>query len=124
MNFLSSLSAYAKLVDHGHQASDLDTFSSHSLDKQEEVGMYHLRKGMLDELMKKNAKLIDKLSNKRIHHDARMFEMKESMFTLKSSIGQKDDELKSIVTTLLELKEAYFHHEHKYAVLAQNRASC
>ncbi|CAL9000447.1 unnamed protein product [Prunus brigantina] len=70
--------------------------------------------------MKKNADMIDKLSNKRIHHDARMSEMKESMFTLKSLIGQKNGELKSLVATLLELMEAYFHLKHKYAILAQN----
>ncbi|CAL9028653.1 unnamed protein product, partial [Prunus brigantina] len=43
MNFLSSPSACAKLVDHIHQASALDTFSSLSRDKQEEAAMYHLQ---------------------------------------------------------------------------------
>ncbi|CAL9000448.1 unnamed protein product [Prunus brigantina] len=41
-NFLSSLSVCPKLVDHIHQANDLDTFLSLSLDKQEEAAMYHL----------------------------------------------------------------------------------
>ncbi|CAL9018795.1 unnamed protein product [Prunus brigantina] len=38
--------------------------------------------------------------------------MMESMSALKSSLGQKNDELKSLVATLLERKEAYFHLEH------------
>lgn len=62
--------------------------------------------------------MADKLLNKSIHHNARMSEIKESMFVLKSSLGQKDGELKSLVATLLERKEAYYHLEHKYAFLA------
>lgn len=37
MNFLPSLSAYVKLVDHIHQVSNLDTFSSLFLEKQREM---------------------------------------------------------------------------------------
>lgn len=75
---------------------------------------------MLDELIKKNADMIDKLLNKQIFHDLRKFEMKKRMSALKSSIGQENGELKSLVATLLERKEAFFHLEYKYAVLAQN----
>ncbi|CAL9024994.1 unnamed protein product [Prunus brigantina] len=75
---------------------------------------------LLDELMK-NTDLTDKPSNERIFHDARMFEMKESMSMLKSSLGQKVGELKSLMANLLERKETYFCLEHKYASLAQNR---
>ncbi|CAL2256201.1 unnamed protein product [Prunus armeniaca] len=52
--------------------------------------------------------LTDKLSKERTCHGAWMFEMMESMYSLKSSLGHKDDELKSLVATLLEHKEAYF----------------
>ncbi|CAL8176005.1 unnamed protein product [Prunus armeniaca] len=76
---------------------------------------------LLDELVKKNADLIDKLSNEQIRHDVRISEMKESMSTLKSSVGQKDGELKSLMATLLERKEAYFCLERKHAALAQDR---
>ncbi|CAL2271287.1 unnamed protein product [Prunus armeniaca] len=75
---------------------------------------------LLDELMK-NTDLIDKPSNEWIHLDARMFEIKESMSMLKSSLGQKVGELKSLVATLLERKETYFCLERKYASLSQNR---
>ncbi|CAL2234948.1 unnamed protein product [Prunus armeniaca] len=138
--FLSSPSACAKLADHVYRAADLCAFSSLPLDKQEEAAMYHLKKGMvfavgamqnshdvapssalLDELVKKNADLTDKLSNERIRHDARISEMKESMSALKSSVGQKDDEVKSLMATLLERKEAYFSLERKHAALAQDR---
>ena len=107
--FLSSPSACVKLVDHVYRAGDLCAFSSLPLDKQEEAAMYHLQKGtifavgamrnsrdvapssaLLDELVKKNADLTDKLSIERIRHDARISEMKESMSVLKSSVGQKD----------------------------------
>ncbi|KAI5351589.1 hypothetical protein L3X38_004480 [Prunus dulcis] len=43
--FLSSLSACFKLVDHIHQASDLDTSSSLSLEKQREATFHLLQKG-------------------------------------------------------------------------------
>ncbi|KAL6284870.1 hypothetical protein ACE6H2_015799 [Prunus campanulata] len=76
---------------------------------------------LLDELVKKNADLADKLSNERIRHDTRIFEMKESMSALKSSIGQKDGELESLMATLLEHKEANFRLEHKHVALAQDR---
>ncbi|CAL2240992.1 unnamed protein product [Prunus armeniaca] len=76
---------------------------------------------LLDELVKKNADLTDKLSNERIRHDARISEMNESMSALKSFVGQKDDELKSLMATLLERKEAYFSLECKHATLAQDR---
>ncbi|CAL2277269.1 unnamed protein product [Prunus armeniaca] len=46
MNFLSSLSACFKLVDHIHKASDLDTFSSLSLEKQREATFHLLQKGV------------------------------------------------------------------------------
>ncbi|CAL8134000.1 unnamed protein product [Prunus armeniaca] len=74
----------------------------------------------LDELTKKNADMIDKLSNEQIRHDARMSEMNESRSELKSSLGQRDGEIKSIVATLLKRKEAYFLLEHKYVILAQS----
>ncbi|CAL2271694.1 unnamed protein product [Prunus armeniaca] len=138
--FLSSPSTCAKLADHVYRAADLCAFSSLPLDKQEEAALYHLQKGMvfavgamqnshdvapfsalLDELVKKNADLTDKLSNERIRHDARISEMKESMSALKSSVGQKDDEVKSLMATLLERKEAYFSLERKHAALAQDR---
>ncbi|KAI5330168.1 hypothetical protein L3X38_029566 [Prunus dulcis] len=138
--FLSSPSACAKLADHVYRAGDLCAFLNLPLDKQEEAAMYHLQKGMvfavgamrnsrdvapssalLDELVKKNADLTDKFSNERIRHDARISEMKESLSMLKSSVGQKDSELKSLMATLLERKEAYFCLEHKHAALAQDR---
>ncbi|CAL2258954.1 unnamed protein product [Prunus armeniaca] len=138
--FLSSPSACAKLANHVYRAADLCAFSSLPLDKQEEAALYHLQKGMvfavgamqnshdvalssalLDELVKKNADLTDKLSNERIRHDARISEMKESMSALKSSVGQKDDEVKSLMATLLERKEAYFSLKRKHAALAQDR---
>ncbi|BBG96873.1 hypothetical protein Prudu_005821, partial [Prunus dulcis] len=62
----------------------------------------------VDKLVKKNADLTDKLSNERICHDARIFEMKKSMSMLKSSVGQKDGKLKCLMATLLKRKEAYF----------------
>ncbi|CAL9000953.1 unnamed protein product [Prunus brigantina] len=121
-------------------AGDICAFSSLPLEKQEEAAMYHLQKGMvfavgamrnshdvapssalLDKLMKKNANLIEKLSNERIRHHARISEMKESMSALKSSVDQKDGELKSLMATLLECMEAYFCLEHKHAALAQDR---
>ncbi|BBG99414.1 hypothetical protein Prudu_009100, partial [Prunus dulcis] len=69
----------------------------------------------------KNADLTDKLSNEQIRHDPRIFEMRESMSVLKSSVGQKDGELKCLMATLLEHKEAYFCLERKHAALAQDR---
>lgn len=113
MNFLSSLSTSAKLVDHIHQASDLGTFSSLSFEKQKEADVTLLQKrvvfvveaphssnvapsyAQLDELEKKNLTLTGKLSAK-----SRMSEMKKSMFVLKSSLAQKDSELNSSTTTL------------------------
>ncbi|CAL9011172.1 unnamed protein product [Prunus brigantina] len=74
----------------------------------------------LDELTKKNADMTGKLSNKKIRHDARMSKMKESRSEMKSSLGQRDGEIKSIVATLLKCKEAYFLLKHKYVVLAQS----
>ena len=47
MNFLSSPSACAKLVDQIRQASDLGTFSSLSLEKQREAKFYLLQKGVV-----------------------------------------------------------------------------
>ncbi|CAL9011913.1 unnamed protein product [Prunus brigantina] len=47
MNFLSRPSACFKLVDHIHQASDLDAFSSLSLEKQREAKFYLLQKGVV-----------------------------------------------------------------------------
>lgn len=74
----------------------------------------------LDELTKKNADMTRKLSNEQIRHDARMSQMKESQSEMKSSLGQTDGEIKSIVATLLKRKEAYFLLKHKYVVLAQS----
>ncbi|CAL2265355.1 unnamed protein product [Prunus armeniaca] len=42
--FLSSPSAYVKLVDHIHQAGNLGTFSSLSLEKQKETVVHLLKK--------------------------------------------------------------------------------
>ena len=79
-NFLSSPSGCVKLVDHIHQASDLGTFSSLSLEKQKEAPITLLQKGVvfvvdviqnsyvvtpfsaqLNELEKKDVDMTDKL---------------------------------------------------------------
>ncbi|CAL2239617.1 unnamed protein product [Prunus armeniaca] len=55
-----------------------------------ELVSYCSSSALLDELTRKNSDMADKLSNKPIRHNARMYEIKESMFALKSSLGQKD----------------------------------
>ncbi|KAL6279416.1 hypothetical protein ACE6H2_016297 [Prunus campanulata] len=47
MNLLSSMSACFKLVDHIHQAGDLDTVLSLSLEKQREVPFHLLQRGVV-----------------------------------------------------------------------------
>lgn len=42
-DFLSSSSAYTKLVDHVHQINDLGTFSSLSQDKRNDATMHLLQ---------------------------------------------------------------------------------
>lgn len=44
-----------------------------------------------------------------------MYEIKKSMFVLKSSLAKKDDKLNSSTTDLHGHKEAYFHPKHKNA---------
>ncbi|PQQ08692.1 hypothetical protein Pyn_26866 [Prunus yedoensis var. nudiflora] len=51
---------------------------------------------LLDELVKKNADLADKLSNERIRHDARISEIRRRVVSLKSSVGRKDGEIESL----------------------------
>lgn len=116
IDFLSSPSVCAKLVDQVYQVGDLNTVSSFSLDKQKETTMCHLQNRMIfygrvmqnssvvglssalvDELVKKNTDLTNKLSTDQIHHDARISEMKETMPALKSSVSQKDSELKPLM---------------------------
>ncbi|VVA33509.1 PREDICTED: LOC110760952 partial [Prunus dulcis] len=118
VNFLSSPSACVKLVDQIHQAH-LGTFSSLSLEKQNETDVHLLKKGVvfaveairnssvvapssahLSELEKKNVALTGKLSAEQIHHETKMFEMKESMSVLKSSFTKKGSEFNSFDVAL------------------------
>ncbi|CAL9005553.1 unnamed protein product, partial [Prunus brigantina] len=56
-----------------------------------ELVCYCPSSALLDELTKKNSDMADKLSNESIRHNARMYEIKESMFALKNTKASKHE---------------------------------
>ncbi|CAL9024626.1 unnamed protein product, partial [Prunus brigantina] len=133
-NFLSCSSTCAELVNHIHQAGNLDTFSSFSLEKQREA-TFHLLKvrlvfatetirnssvvahsfGQLSELENKNDELAIKLSAQQTYYEKKTFDLRAMISELKSSLIEKDFELSYFAADLVSRKDAYFRLECKNA---------
>ncbi|CAL2276194.1 unnamed protein product [Prunus armeniaca] len=91
MNFLSSSSAYVKLVDHINQTIWNSFVVAPS-------------SAQLSELEKKNADLTSKLSAKQIRYKKKMSELRAMIYELKSSLAEKDSELSSFAANFISRK--------------------
>ncbi|CAL8168128.1 unnamed protein product [Prunus armeniaca] len=119
MQFLSSPSSCAELVDQVRQAGDLGAFSSLSLEKQREATLHMLQNGVvfaaetiwnlsvvapfsaqLSELEKKNAELVCKLSAEQTRYEKKTSDLRAMISELKSSPAKKDSELNSSAADL------------------------
>ncbi|KAI5323555.1 hypothetical protein L3X38_032627 [Prunus dulcis] len=74
----------------------------------------------LNEFEKENVDLTGKLLAEQIRHETRIYEIKESMSVLESSLTKKYSELYSCTANLHGGKEAYFRLECKNADISQS----